>query len=94
MIDPLVDECLSLSQAARRLPRLRAGRPVAPSTLWRWATAGVRGVKLEVVRIGTTVCTSVPALQRFIAAINGRPASVTSNKRQERVERELTARWI
>jgi hypothetical protein len=32
-IDPLSEDVFSLSQAARRLPRLRAGRSIHASTL-------------------------------------------------------------
>jgi hypothetical protein len=35
------------------------------STIYRWATAGVAGVKLETIRVGGTLCTSFEALQRF-----------------------------
>ena len=78
MIDPLVEEILPLAEAARRLPRLRAGRPTHPSTLWRWASRGVRGVRLETVRVGGTTATSTEALKRFCAALNGEPAAAPS----------------
>ena len=39
--------------------------PDDPSTLFRWASKGLRGVRLEVIRIGGTQCTSVEALARF-----------------------------
>jgi hypothetical protein len=71
MIDVLLERTMPLAQAARRLPRLRGGRRVAPSTLWRWASAGLRGVRLEVVRVGGTCCTSEEALRRFFDATNG-----------------------
>ena len=94
-IDPLSEECLTLSQAAKRLPHLRGDRPVAPSTVWRWAQSGVRGVKLETVRIGNTMCTSVEALSRFLAAINDQPVqSVHDERHHERVEQELATRGI
>jgi len=35
------------------------------STLYRWALKGFRGVRLETIRIGGTLCTSKEALQRF-----------------------------
>ena len=57
----LTEETLSLPQASRELP----GRPNA-STLWRWASRGLGGVKLETIRIGTRVFTSRQALTRFI----------------------------
>src|SRR4051812_22653477 len=33
---------LSLAQGARVIPPTRQNRPVHPSTLWRWATDGVK----------------------------------------------------
>jgi hypothetical protein len=39
-IEPFAEDQLTLSQAARRLPKLRANRPVSPSTLWRWYRHG------------------------------------------------------
>lgn len=94
-IDPLNEELLTFSQAAKRLPRLRSGRPVAPSTFWRWATAGLRGVRLETTKVGGATCTSVEALRRFFAALNGQEAPSTPERggdRGQRVERELAAR--
>jgi hypothetical protein len=95
MIDPLKEETLNLGRACRRLPSLRRDRPVAPSTLWRWATNGVRGIRLETVQIGATTCTSVEALRRFFAALNNQTNQVpTSNDRHERAEKQLAERGI
>jgi hypothetical protein len=97
VIDPLADELFPLAQAAQRLPRLRGGRPVNPSTLWRWATSGLRGVKLEICRVGGVACTSAEALRRFFAELNGRPANTPRPRptdHDQRVERELDARGI
>ena len=41
----------------------RLGRCV--DTIYRWATKGMRGFRLETIRIGGTLCTSHEALQRF-----------------------------
>ena len=56
---------ITLGEACRRMPRRRAGRPAHPSTLYRWADEGLRGLRLETIRVGGTLCTSVEALQRF-----------------------------
>ena len=45
------DELITLAEAARRLPRID-GRKVCDVTLWRWARRGLRGVRLEYVRVG------------------------------------------
>ena len=70
MIDWNKEEMLSLSQAAARIPQLR-GKPVAQSTVWRWARHGRRGTRLETIIVGGTECTSIQALQRFFETLSG-----------------------
>jgi hypothetical protein len=74
-IDTATETLRSFSEAARRLPPLRKGRPVHPATLWRWATRGVRtrdgiSVRLETLKLGGTCCTSDEALARFFRALS------------------------
>jgi Protein of unknown function (DUF1580) len=52
-----------LSKAGECLP----GKP-HPSTISRWASRGIRGVRLETCLVGGRRYTSREALQRFIAA--------------------------
>jgi hypothetical protein len=73
-IDPTAETLRSFAEAARRLPALRGGRPVHPTTVWRWATRGVRdpagnAVLLETIKVGGTCCTSDQALARFFRAL-------------------------
>jgi hypothetical protein len=89
MIDPLSETTLTLSAAARRLPRLRSNRPVHPSTLWRWATCGIRGIRLETTRLGGTTVTSTEALRRFFARLNGESAPSVPVLSAPAVEAEL-----
>jgi hypothetical protein len=70
------EKLITFAQAARRLPSLRLDAPVSPSTLFRWSQRGLLTptgdrVKLETRRFGRTHITSVEALDRFFAAING-----------------------
>jgi hypothetical protein len=44
------------------------GVPITVRTATRWALYGLRGVKLESVRVGRRRMTSIPALVRFFAA--------------------------
>jgi hypothetical protein len=74
-IDPSTEVLRPFAEASRRLPALRGGRPVHPTTLWRWAARGVRGrdgvtVRLESIKVGGTCCTSDEALLRFIHALS------------------------
>jgi hypothetical protein len=98
MINALSETLLTFAQAARRLPRLRNDRPVAPATLWRWASVGLRGVRLETTKVGGSTCTSVEALERFFAALNNAPVPgkplQKRKQHDEAVERELAARGI
>lgn len=63
-IDVLQEELLTFAQAARHA-RPRGSKPAAPSSLWRWHTRGIAGVKLETICLGGTRYTSAEALQRF-----------------------------
>src|SRR5687767_7252563 len=62
-IDLLQDQYLTLNEAAALLP----GRPHI-STLHRWRTRGVRGIKLRTVLIGGHRHVSIAELHRFIEA--------------------------
>jgi hypothetical protein len=63
------EKLLTMSQAAvdvtDRLPGRRGGRKAHSSTLTRWGKRGLRGIKLEVLRVGGTLATSREALDRF-----------------------------
>src|SRR5262249_49054459 len=63
----LSEEIHSLTHATKLLPTRRGDRPVHSSCLFRWARNGLRGTKLETVRVGGTLCTSKEALERFFA---------------------------
>lgn len=90
------EQLMPLGQAARQLPALRGGRPVNPATLRRWASKGLRGVKLETLRCGGTVVTSREALQRFFSALSsgatelsatGTPRPPNSKEVNDRLDR-------
>jgi hypothetical protein len=93
-IDPLNETVVGFAEAARRLPRLRRDRPVNPATLWRWASSGLRGVRLETCRIGGTRCTSLEALARFFAALEGRTATPPTAPPAGKVDAELARTGI
>ena len=99
------EQLLTLSQLAKRLPRHRNDRPVHPSTCHRWRSPGVRGVRLECLRIGGIWHTSWQAFQRFCARLtamadgsdappapSGRTAGDEGH--QDHVERELRERGV
>lgn len=64
----LTEDILSLSQAQKELQSL-IGTRTDKSTLIRWIRKGVRGAKLDAVRLGgRSLFTSSQALTRFITA--------------------------
>jgi len=65
MIDVNCDTLLSLTDAARILPKIDGKRP-HPSTLWRWCRRGIHDVRLEYARVGRKIVTTNNALTRFI----------------------------
>lgn len=77
-IDLKTEQLISLSEAAKTLPRTN-GKKVHDSTLWRWARKGIRGVKLEYVRVGSRICTSVEALSRFLSALTVKDDEVAAS---------------
>ncbi len=72
MIDISLEETFSLTEAAKRLPCRRKGKRPNVATLYRWAQAGCRGVRLETLCVGATRCTSMEALQRFFDALTAK----------------------
>jgi hypothetical protein len=71
MIDPNAESLISLTEAARSLPRRRADKRPHVSCIYRWTTAGCRGVILESIQVGGTRCTSREALARFFRQLTG-----------------------
>jgi Protein of unknown function (DUF1580) len=105
MISIACEQVLPLSQLAKRLPWRRGGRPVHPSTLHRWRQPGIRGIRLECIRLGGAWHSSVEALQRFAERLSrlesdglAAPAEHAATDRvvdegyQDRVERDLIDR--
>ena len=93
MIDPNTETLTSLSQAARHLPRRRAGKPHV-SCIYRWTTSGCRGVILESIQVGGTRCTNREALARFFRRLTQGdradvPAVRSVAQRQHAAERAM-----
>ena len=90
MINLTDEEVLSLADATKRLPARRSGRRPHISCLYRWAQTGVRGVKLETLRVGGTLCTSIEALQRFCEHCTD-PATAVTTKPSKRRQQQIDA---
>jgi hypothetical protein len=70
------------------LPRRRRGKKLSKATVFRWANPGVRGARLEVIRVGNMLCTSLPALQRFFERLAQREPTPPGSLREQR-DRDL-----
>jgi hypothetical protein len=105
-IDIRTEPLLSLTQAAK-LPIFasrRSGRPINVSTLWRWSTTGIRGIRLETIKAGGTRATTLAAIERFFRTLTDRrddqslptPTCQTRERRQriEAAERRLAAAGV
>ncbi len=92
---------LTLAQAARLLPT----KP-APSTLWRWARKGVRGVHLEYRRLGGKIVVTEQGIRCFMDELTRRdtesakpvghpaePASLRMSKRELETELKREGLW-
>ncbi len=69
--EPLVD----LNYARRHLIPQKNGKPVSPSTMQRWVSKGVDGVRLAVVYVGRKPHTSEAAIQRFYNEMTAKRAA-------------------
>jgi hypothetical protein len=74
MIDPLNDELLTATEAAKLCPRV-AGKKPHVTIIWRWAKEGVGGIRLEHVVISRTLYTTREALHRFFRDLAAAPLS-------------------
>lgn len=63
----LTEDVLTLQDARHVVGEIH-GRKPDKTTLYRWCLHGVRGVKLESVRLGNRYLTSRQAITRFIEA--------------------------
>ena len=65
MIDIEREHLVALHDVPKLLPARANGKRIHISAVYRWVQRGVRGVHLEIVRVGGTSYTSREALQRF-----------------------------
>lgn len=97
LISRLLDEGpIGLTQAAKHIGTFREGKPTRAGTLARWALHGIRladgsVLKLESFRLNGRLCTSKPALLRFIAAQNTGTAPTLPTTTSRRAASPATA---
>lgn len=66
MIDLLCENAIPMNDVPKHVPK-RNGKKVHYSTVYRWATKGVRGRVLETIMVGGIRYTTVEAVGRFLA---------------------------
>jgi hypothetical protein len=103
-LDLLVEDLITLSQAARMFPAARGAGRANPATIWRHARQGVllpdgRRVFLAAAKHGSRWLTSRQAVARFVAeltaAANGDPSPAArcvqqrSDASQDMIEEQL-----
>jgi hypothetical protein len=74
MIDPLNDEMLTATEAAKLCPRVTGKKPHVAS-IWRWAKQGVGGIHLEHAVVSHTLFTTREALCHFFRDLAAAPLS-------------------
>ena len=67
MICNAKEDLITLDRVPGLVPKVN-GKPPARSTVYAWANAGLRGVKLETIRVGRKVTTTPEAITRFLEA--------------------------
>jgi hypothetical protein len=79
-IDFNLEQILSFAEAAKYVAsRFRGQRNgLHLSTVHRWASRGIKGVRLESIVVGGTRCTSAEALQRFFTRLAGDDGAAAS----------------
>ncbi len=73
MIDITAEHLIAPREYCEMRPPGRNGRPMHIATAYRHIFNGVRGIKLEHVKIGSQIYTSREAVQRFIEAMTDLP---------------------
>ena len=88
MIDSARETLISLADVPANLPNRRGGKRPHVSCIYLWCQCGCKGIKLEVLQVGGTKCTSLEALQRFYerlsAVASGEAPPVRTVKQRER----------
>ena len=76
-INVFKEQLITFAELAKSLPRRRGDRPVHLATIHRWRSRGLKGIRLEGVRVGGAWHTSREAFRRFTERLT---ALVTSEE--------------
>lgn len=77
MIDAETESLIPLAEVPNLplMPGGRGGKRICKRTISRWATIGLKGVKLEVVIVGEKRCTTASALLAFFESVQAAAGS-------------------
>jgi hypothetical protein len=95
MIEIESETLIPLREVSKLLPVRPNGRRVHISAIYRWVQRGIKGVRLEAIRIGGTTYTSREALQRFALpadAVQFQSANPLSKARQKQID--TAVQWL
>ena len=76
-INVFKEQLITFAELAKSLPCRRGDRPVHLATIHRWRSRGLKGIRLEGVRVGGAWHTSREAFRRFTERLT---ALVTSEE--------------
>lgn len=93
MIDLENEKLITLREVPKLLPPRPSGRRLHISAVYRWVYRGVRGVRLESIRIGGMLYTTREALDRFSKQLSSglEPPTPVMTQAQELRELEVAA---
>ena len=93
MINIDTETVVTFREASKKLPIRREGKKPHVATFYRWSKCGLRGVCLETIQVGGTLCTSLEALQRFFDRLSHGGSPAASHTRSA-ASRPLTSRRL
>ncbi len=76
-----------------KTPKRPDGKGFHYSTFVRWSKVGLKGVKLETIRVGGTLYSSEEAFQRFCDRLSQQEAPVQTPRGAEDAGRLLDDKW-
>ncbi|WP_422927020.1 DUF1580 domain-containing protein [Singulisphaera sp. PoT] len=86
MIDFKEEQMLTVAEAAEWLAS--RNMKIGTGAIRSWITNGNQGVKLEAIKLGGVVFTSVESIERFVRRLNGEDPKVVTTRRREREKKE------
>jgi hypothetical protein len=89
---PLDETLLRFNQVPKYLPRNGNGKLIGLSSVYRWASKGVRGVRLESWQCPWGRITSLQALERFLNALTQQRPPVDAPQARTPRQRSRRAR--